>query len=146
MASRRKSPAPEDWWAPPRGDGQFDDPLVEAVVMALVGRGHDERRVRGFVRSYVSPDGRRTGADGVRAWFLGPVLDAIADRLAAAPAGRAAGPVPDDDVMAIADAVQGRRGSRAGRDSRPGRPAAPPDDVMAIADVLQRRRTGQGGA
>ena len=181
----RRAPEPEDWWAPAPGERRaragvdvepFEDPLVEALVMALVGRGHDERRVRGFVRSYVSPDGARTGADGVRAWFVGPVLDAIADRLAAGPdtpAGPAAHPTPagragpgaptapdarsgpggrapaPDDVMAIADVLQGqgqgRRGGGPSRDSRPGRAPAPDDDVMAIADVLQRRRTGQGG-
>jgi len=158
----RRAPEPEDWWAPAPGEKRaragvepFEDPLVEALVMALVGRGHDERRVRGFVRSYVSPDGARTGADGVRAWFVGPVLDAIADRLAAGPdtpAGPAAHPAPGgraaapDDVMAIADVLQGqgRRGGGPSRGGRPGQAPAPDDDVMAIADVLQRRRTGQG--
>ncbi len=158
---QRRAQAPERRRAPPQGDRQarngaagFEDPLVEALVMALVGRGHDERRVRGFVRSYVTPDGAQTGAAGVRAWFAGPVLDAIAERLSAGPAARAGpatrpgtggrSPAPDDDVMAIADLLQGRRGDGPGHDSRPGRAPRPDDDVMAIADILQRRRTGHG--
>ena len=158
---QRRAQPPDQRRGPPQGDRQarngaegFEDPLVEALVMALVGRGHDERRVRGFVRSYVTPDGAQTGAAGVRAWFVGPVLDAIAERLSAGPAARAGpatrpgtggrSPAPDDDVMAIADLLQGRRGDGPGRDSRPGRAPRPDDDVMAIADVLQRRRTGHG--
>lgn len=137
--------------ADPEGAGRarFDDPIVEAVVLALAERGYDERGVRAFVASYVGPDGRRTGADGLRAAFVAPMLDAIAERLPrtapAAPAGRAGRVDERDDVMAIADAVQRRDGGRPGR-AEPRRAAYPDDDVMAIADVLQRRRGGRGRA
>ncbi len=145
---RRRPAGPEG-----AGRARYDDPIVEAVVLALAERGYDERGVRAFVASYVGPDGRRTGADGLRAAFVAPMLDAIAERLPrtapaapAAPAGRASrADERDDDVMAIADAVQRRGGGRPSR-AEPRRAAYPDDDVMAIADVLQRRRAGRGRA
>ncbi len=145
--------------------GSFRDPLVEALARGLARRGHDERRLRAAIHGYVSPDGRRGGEDGVRAELIGPLLDTLAAELGegrsgarapaplpsqaapptsprAAPPGRPA-PAPDDELMALANAVQGNRGApaRAGTAAR----AAPgDDDVMALADAVQRRRRTAG--
>ncbi len=144
--------------APP--GGAFRDPLVEALARGLARRGHDERRLRAAIREYVSRDGRR-GEDGVRAELIGPLLDTLATELggvqsgggapaprpgqaAPPPSPRAASPgpapAPDDELMALANAVQGNRPApaRAGA----GAPAAPSDDeLMALADAVQRRRS-----
>jgi hypothetical protein len=162
-APDRTAPA-ETAPAPPSGQqgAGFRDPLVEALARGLARRGHDERRLRAAVRAYVSPDGRRKGEDGVRAELIGPLLDSLAAELdggrsgARAPApgpSQAASPSPpratppgrptQDDVMALADAVQGQRRAPA----RPGGAAvaAPADDdVMALANAVQRRRRPAG--
>jgi len=158
------SAKPERAAAPPPAapDGEFRDPLVEALARGLARRGHDERRLRAAIRAYISPDGRRGGEDAVRAELIGPLLDNLAAALdggrspgrapapgpsrtapptppRATPSGRPS-PAPDDDVMALANAVQGRRaaGARGGAAAR----AAPgDDDVMALANAVQRRRT-----
>jgi hypothetical protein len=150
---QRPAPPGPDPGGRPGGGGRFVDPLVEAVVLALAGRGHDERRVRAFVSAYGGPDGRRTGPEGLRAAFIAPMLDAIADRLGQAaggrqaPAGAARIPEPSasDDVMAIADVLQGRRGGRPSR-AEARQALRPDDDVMAIADAVQRRRSRSGPA
>lgn len=144
----------------------FRDPLVEALARGLARRGHDERRLRAAIRAYASPDGRRHGEDGVRSELVGPLLDTLAAELdgrsqarapapgpspaasptapRATPSGRPAGPTPeDDDVMALADAVQGRRG-RSGRRAATARATPGDDDVMALADAVQRRRQAAG--
>jgi hypothetical protein len=137
---------------PGRGSGGFADPLVEAVAVALARRGLDERRVRSWIRGYRGRDGRLRGEDGVRAEFIRPLLDALAGRVAGAaapprpgagergqarPAAAAAG--ADDDLMAIADALQRPGGGRGGR-GRPAQARAPADDdVMALANAVQRR-------
>ena len=142
---------------PGRGSGGFADPLVEAVAVALARRGLDERRVRGWIRGYRSRDGRLRGENGVRAEFIRPLLDALAGRVggAAAPPRPGAGergqarPAPaaaaaDDDLMAIADALQRPGGGRGGR-GRPAQPRAPADDdVMALANAVQRRAREAG--
>jgi hypothetical protein len=164
-APNRTAPA-ETTPAPPGGQqgAGFRDPLVEALARGLARRGHDERRLRAAIRAYVSPDGGRRGEDGVRAELIGPLLDALAAELdggrsgARAPApgpSQAASPSPpratppgrptaDDDVMAIANAVQGRRRRRAPAKTGAAATAAPAandddDDVMAIANAVQRR-------
>jgi hypothetical protein len=140
----------------------FADPLVEALVGALVRRGLEERAVRRWIASY--SDGRRGGEEAVRAGFLAPLIEALAAHVrgeggrAPAPAPpppppRASAPAPEPpprsaevDYMAIADVLQSRR-SRAGRGRREP-PAAPRvrepaddhDDDMALANALQRRR------
>jgi hypothetical protein len=150
-------------------DAGFRDPLVEALARGLARRGHDERRLRAAIRAYVSGDGRRKGEDGVRAELIGPLLDTLAAELdggrsgARAPApgpSQAASPPPpratppgrptaQDDVMALANAVQGRRGGAPARSggAATGMVAAPrDDDVMAIANAVQRRRRPAGRA
>jgi hypothetical protein len=113
-----------------RNSGGLRDPLVRAVAAELVRAGHDERAVRRFILRYVAltPDGGLTGEAGVRASFLEPVLDAIAEQLTAA---------------AAASAAAAQRGT-----GRPGAAYQPDqqelqDDLMAIANVLQRRRASR---
>jgi hypothetical protein len=147
---------------PPAGQpaGAFRDPLVEALARGLARRGHDEPRLRAAIRAYVGRDGRH-GEDGVRAELIGPLLDTLAAELGgarppdrapapgpsraapptsprAAPPGRQA-PAPDDDVMALANAVQGRRGAPASGGAA-ARAAPGDDDVMALANAVQGRR------
>src|SRR6266542_1141920 len=87
------SAKPERAAAPPPAapDGEFRDPLVEALARGLARRGHDERRLRAAIRAYVSPDGRRGGEDAVRAELIGPLLDNLA---AALDGGRSPGRAP----------------------------------------------------
>ena len=59
----------------------FGDPLVEAVARALIGRGHDERRVRAAIRAWPAGGGHAGGEAGVRAALVEPMLRAAADRL-----------------------------------------------------------------
>ncbi|HEX6677645.1 MAG TPA: hypothetical protein VF486_21805 [Actinomycetes bacterium] len=139
---------------PAQPGGAFRDPLVEALARGLARRGHDERRLRAAIRDYVGADGRR-GEDGVRAELIGPLLDALAGELGGAPAprpGQAApppspraaspgpAPAPDDELMALANAVQGRRAApaRAGAAAPAGRGD---DELMALANAVQRRRS-----
>jgi hypothetical protein len=136
----------------PPDKGAFRDPLVEALARGLGRRGHDEPRVRAAIRAYVSPDGRRGGEDGVRAQLIGPLLDTLAAELIGGQARRGARPAadqrptpprtptPSDDVMALADAVQGGRGRGATRGDAVRPPSDGDDDVMAIANAIQRPR------
>lgn len=134
------------------------DPLLDAVVDALVRAGHDERAVRRLIRTYPGPDGEPAGPDGFRRRFLRPMLEAVGRELATmrrppeptpspprpAPAPRpgpeprhAAASRPEDDVMALANAVQRPhvRHARATHSSV----YKLDDDVMALADAVQRR-------
>jgi hypothetical protein len=132
--------------------GAFRDPLVEAVARGLGRRGHDERRVRAAIRAYVSPDGRRAGEDGVRAQLIAPLLDTLAAELTGATAQRpgrpreqppprpSPPPAAQDDVMALADAVQGRRGAHPARAGAAWPATEGNDDLLAIANALQRPR------
>src|SRR6266498_458402 len=88
------SAKPERAAAPPPAapDGEFRDPLVEALARGLARRGHDERRLRAAIREYVSRDGRR-GEDGVRAELIGPLLDTLATELGGVQSGGGA-PAP----------------------------------------------------
>jgi hypothetical protein len=167
----RTPPPPPPGSAAPAASGPryrpFADPLVEAVAAALVRHGLEERRVRRWIASYSSPDGRG-GEDAVRSSFLAPVLDALAAQVSGAggrtppapPRDPAPPPVPpaaatpnlDADFMAIADILQSRR-RRGGRSRRepPAPPAPPPpgpvddhDDYMALADAVQQRRRRGG--
>lgn len=85
--------APAEAPPPPAGSGSgprfrpFTDPLVEAVAVALIGRGLDERRVRRGLSTFTGAD-RRHGEDAVRATFVVPMLDALAAHLAGNPQNR----------------------------------------------------------
>jgi hypothetical protein len=148
---RTPQPDPPDQRRDPPDNDAFRDPLVEAIARGLGRRGHDEPRVRAAIRAYVSPDGRRSGEDGVRSQLIGPLLDSLAAELTGGHARRngrsqpdqrpaPATPSPEDDVMALADAVQGGRGRGATRGgaARPSRDGD--DDVMALANAVQRPR------
>jgi hypothetical protein len=154
-AGQPRNPAPDSpgQRRDPPDKGAFRDPLVEALARGLGRRGHDERRVRAAIRAYVSPDGRRGGEDGVRAQLIGPLLDTLAAELTGGQARRSARPAadqrpapprtpaPSDDVMALADAVQGGRGGGATRgDAAWPSSDGDDDDVMAIANAIQRPR------
>jgi hypothetical protein len=147
---QRRDPADKGAFRDPPDKGAFRDPLVEAIARGLGRRGHDERRVRAAIRAYVSPDGRRSGEDGVRSQLIGPLLDTLAVELTGGEARRSGrqeqrpapprAPALEDDVMALADAVQGGR-SRVPTGGGATWPAADgDDDVMAIANALQRPR------
>jgi len=151
---RTPPPDPPGQRREPPDKGAFRDPLVEALARGLGRRGHDERRVRAAIRAYVSPDGRRGGEDGVRARLIGPLLDTLAAELTGEHARRSGRPqddqrpapprtpAPEDDVMALADAVQGGRGGGATRGGAAWPSPDGDDDVMAIANALQRPRRG----
>jgi hypothetical protein len=81
---------------------------------------------------------------GARAPAPGPSQAASPPPPRATPPGR---PTAQDDVMALANAVQGRRGGAPARTggAATGMVAAPgDDDVMAIANAVQRRRRPAG--
>jgi hypothetical protein len=88
----------------------------------------------------------------VRAQLIGPLLDTLAAELIGGQARRGARPAtdqrptpprtptPSDDVMALADAVQGGRGRGATRGDAVRPSSDSDDDVMAIANAIQRPR------
>jgi hypothetical protein len=143
---RTPQPDPPDQRRDPPDKDAFRDPLVEALARGLGRRGHDEPRVRAAIRAYVSPDGRRNGEDGVRSQLIGPLLDSLAAELTDGHARRNGRPQPDqrpapeDDVMALADAVQGGRGRGATRGGAARPSPDGDDDVMALANAVQRPR------
>jgi hypothetical protein len=59
----------------------FGDPLVEAMARALAGRGHDEAAVRSAIRSFAGAGGGPAGEAAVRATFVEPMLQSVAERL-----------------------------------------------------------------
>lgn len=65
----------------------FTDPVIEAVAVALVGRGMDERSVRRGLSTFAGPGGRH-GEAAVRDAFVSPMLDEIAARLTGELVGR----------------------------------------------------------
>jgi hypothetical protein len=64
-----------------RRHARFGDPLLEAMTRALVGRGHDEAAVRSAIRSFPAAGGDPAGEAGVRAAFVEPMLQAVAEHL-----------------------------------------------------------------
>jgi hypothetical protein len=74
----------------------FGDPLVEAVARALAGRGYDEAAVRSAIRSFDGAGQGPGGEAGVRAAFVEPMLQSVAEHLLGAGGSRrpAARPQP----------------------------------------------------
>jgi hypothetical protein len=108
----------------------FADPLVEAVAVALIGRGLDECRVRRGLSTFTGAD-RRHGEDAVRATFVVPMLDALAAHLTGGPQNRAQWPPPTWTPSQDAVGEQRpRTPDQAGRERtgppREPAPAAPP--------------------
>ena len=77
-AAPRPDPAPA---REGRRHARFGDPLLEAMTRALVGRGHDEAAVRSAIRSFPAAGGDPAGEAGVRAAFVEPMLQAVAEHL-----------------------------------------------------------------
>jgi hypothetical protein len=156
-APRSQPPAPGRDGRRPAG---FGDPLVEAVARALAGRGYDEGGVRSAIRSFAGTGGEPAGEPGVRAVFVEPMLQSVAERLLGAPGPprpaatppptreeppRPAAPPPAREEPARPEAAwavlwadladTGRRpgegGGAAGDDG---------DDLMAVANAVQARR------
>jgi hypothetical protein len=128
--------APAEAPPPAAGSGSgprfrpFADPLVEAVAVALIGRGLDERRVRRGLSTFTGAD-RRHGEDAVRATYVVPMLDALAAHLAGNSQNRAQWPPPTWTPSRDAAAEQRpRTPDRAGRERtgppREPAPATPP--------------------
>jgi hypothetical protein len=96
-ASPRGAASPGGSPAPGSGSGPrfrpFTDPVVEALAVALVARGLDERRVRRGLSTFTGAD-RRHGEDAVRATFVVPMLDAVAAYLAGHPQHHTQWPPP----------------------------------------------------
>jgi hypothetical protein len=73
----------------------FADPLVEALAIALVERGLEEREVRRGLSTFTGADGHH-GEEAVWAAFIAPMLEAVAAYLAGDPwrGGRRTQPPP----------------------------------------------------
>jgi hypothetical protein len=147
----RQEPPPSGPRTPPgpgRRPAGFGDPLVEAIVRTLAGRGHDEAAVRAAVRSFGA--GGRTGEAAVRAAFVEPMLRSAAERLLDAPAPAAPdpdpGPGPGREEVARPEAawavlwadLADTRRPLGGDDPGPG--GEDGDDLMAVANAVQQRR------
>jgi hypothetical protein len=139
----------------------FGDPLLEAVTRAMVGRGHDEAAVRSAIRSFPAAASQPAGEAGVRAAFVEPMLQAVADHLlgpggprrprpagaAPVPPRAAAPPAPDpappqparpEAAWAVLWADLADSGRRTGDGEGPAGDEG--DDLMAVANAVQARR------
>jgi hypothetical protein len=125
--------------APPPGAGRegrrppgFRDPLVEAVARALAGRGFGEAAVRSAIRSFAGPGGGPSGEAAVRATFVEPMLQAVAERLLDAPPSR---PAARSQPAPAAPAQPAPPAQPAGRaeDRAPAPPAQPAADPAPAA-------------
>jgi hypothetical protein len=150
---------------PPPSSGRrpagFGDPLVEAMARALAGRGHGEAAVRSAIRSFAG-EGGPSGEAGIRAVFVEPMLQAVAERLLGASPSKAAGrpapppsqparpaagpppppareeePVRPEAAWAVLWADLGERVRRPGEGTGAGGDG---DDLMAVANAVQARR------
>jgi hypothetical protein len=141
----------------------FGDPLVEAVARTLAGRGYDEATVRTAIRSFAAADDGPTGEAAIRAAFVEPMLQSVAEHLLGAgsqrpparsqpstapPARPAANPAPAPTAGPPADQAPGPPADQA-----PGPPAreepARPEAAWAVlwADLAETgRRPGDDGA
>jgi hypothetical protein len=144
---------------PPPSSGRrpagFGDPLVEAVARALAGRGHGEAAVRSAMRSFAG-EGGPAGEAAVRAVFVEPMLQAVAERLLGAPPAKAAArptppppdpapppppgreePVRPEAAWAVLWSDLGESVRRPGDGTGAGGDG---DDLMAVANAVQARR------
>jgi hypothetical protein len=83
-ARSRPEPRPQPPPAPPgpgRRQAGFGDPLVEAVARALAGRGYNEGAVRSAIRAFDGAGSGPAGEAGVRAAFVEPMLQSVAEHL-----------------------------------------------------------------
>jgi hypothetical protein len=147
----REEARPQPAVPPPssgRRPARFGDPLVEAVARALAGRGHGEAAVRSAMRSFAG-DGGPPGEAAVRAVFVEPMLQAVAERLLDAPPPKAAArptppPPPGREEPARPEAAWAVLWSDLGESvRRPGDGAGAGgdgDDLMAVANAVQARR------
>ena len=157
----RARPEPRPQPPPQPGAGRrhagFGDPLVEAVARALAGRGHDEATVRSAIRSFDEGPG---GEAGVRAAFVEPMLQLVAERLLGTgesrpPAARsqpAPAPPPPRPAWPAVDPApaarpQERAPAPAPADPEPARPEAAWAVLWAdLADPGRRPGAGSGPA
>jgi hypothetical protein len=154
----REAARPQPAVPPPssgRRPARFGDPLVEAVARALAGRGHGEAAVRSAMRSFAGDGGGPAGEAAVRAVFVEPMLQAVAERLLGAPPSRSAAhptppppkpaapppdreePVRPEAAWAVLWADLGERVRRPGDGAGTGGDG---DDLMAVANAVQARR------
>jgi hypothetical protein len=138
-------PPPSSGRRPPR----FGDPLVKAVARALAGRGHGEAAVRSALRSFAGDGGGPAGEAAVRAVFVEPMLQAVAERLLGSPPSRSAAhptapPPPDREEPVRPEAAWAVLWADLGESvRRPGDGAGAGgdgDDLMAVANAVQARR------
>jgi hypothetical protein len=161
----RSRPDPRPQPPPGRRQAGFGDPLVEAVARALAGRGYEEAAVRSAIRSFGEAGAGPAGEAGVRAAFVEPMLQSVAEHLLGAPGSRrpAARPRPTPgappppparpDPPPAAAREEPARPEAAwavlwadladpGRRPGPGTGTADDDgdDLMAVANAVQTRR------
>src|SRR5512132_3456377 len=153
--STRGDPRPQPPPPPPAGrrHAGFGDPLVEAVARTLAGRGYDEAAVRAAIRSFDGAGPGPGGEAGVRAAFVEPMLQSVAEHLLGAggsrrppaqpqPAATREEPARPEAAWAVlwADLADPGRRARAGAGTGTGAADDDGDDLMAVANAIQGRR------
>jgi hypothetical protein len=168
----RPQPEPRPQPAAGRRHAGFGDPLVEAVARTLAGRGYEEAAVRSAIRSFDGAGAGPAGEAGVRAAFLEPMLQSVAEHLLGAGGSRrpAARPQPTTSApppppARPAEPVAASAPRPAAAREEPARPEAAwavlwadladpgrragsaaesadddGDDLMAVANAIQGRR------